>query len=51
MEIKQAIAQVVTGKDLSETEMIAVMNQVMSGECTDAQIGSFITALRMKGES
>jgi len=51
MEIKQAIAQVVTGKDISETEMIAVMNQVMSGECTDAQIGSFITALRMKGES
>jgi anthranilate phosphoribosyltransferase len=28
-----------------------VMNQIMSGECTQAQIGSFITALRMKGET
>jgi anthranilate phosphoribosyltransferase len=31
--------------------MIEVMNQIMSGECTPAQIGSFITALRMKGET
>jgi len=49
--IKEAIGKVVTGTDLTEDEMIAVMNEIMSGEATDAQIGSFITALRMKGET
>jgi len=48
--IKEAIGKVVTGTDLTEDEMVAVMNEIMSGEATDAQIGSFITALRMKGE-
>ena len=49
--IRQAIARVVESNDLTEGEMIEVMNQIMSGECTQAQIGSFITALRMKGET
>ncbi len=49
--IKKAIARVVEKIDLSEGEMIEVMNQVMSGEATSAQIGAFITALRMKGET
>jgi len=49
--IRQAIAKVVELRDLNEGEMIEVMNQIMSGECTPAQIGSFITALRMKGET
>jgi anthranilate phosphoribosyltransferase len=49
--IKEAIAKIVEGNDLTEEEMIAVMNEIMSGACTDAQIGSFITALRMKGET
>lgn len=49
--IKQAIARVVEQHDLDEGEMIEVMNQIMSGECTPAQIGAFITALRMKGET
>ena len=49
--IKKAIAKVVEREDLTEGEMIDVMNQIMSGECTPAQIGSFITALRMKGET
>jgi len=49
--IRQAIAKVVELHNLSEGEMIEVMNQIMSGECTPAQIGSFITALRMKGET
>ncbi len=49
--IKEAIGKVIIGDDLSEEEMVGVMNQVMSGEATDAQIGSFITALRMKGET
>ncbi len=49
--IKEAINKVVNREDLSESEMVAVMDQIMSGRATDAQIGSFITALRMKGES
>ncbi|MDR3579690.1 MAG: anthranilate phosphoribosyltransferase [Oryzomonas sp.] len=49
--IRKAIARIVEGEHLSEGEMIEVMNQIMSGECTPAQIGSFITALRMKGET
>ena len=49
--IRKAIARVVERHDLSESEMIDVMNQVMSGEATPAQIGAFITALRMKGET
>ena len=49
--IKKAIAKVVEGENLTEGEMIEVMNQIMSGECTPAQIGAFITALRMKGET
>ena len=49
--IRKAIAKVVERQDLSEAEMIDVMNQIMSGEATPAQIGAFITALRMKGET
>jgi anthranilate phosphoribosyltransferase len=49
--IKKAIAKVVECENLTEGEMIEVMNQIMSGECTPAQIGAFITALRMKGET
>ncbi len=49
--IKQALAKVVTGQNLSEDEMIEVMDQIMSGKATEAQIGAFITALRMKGET
>jgi anthranilate phosphoribosyltransferase len=49
--IKKAIAKVVELQALSEGEMIEVMDQIMGGEATAAQIGSFITALRMKGET
>lgn len=49
--IKKAIAKVVEREDLSEAEMIEVMDQIMSGEATPAQIAAFITALRMKGET
>ena len=49
--IKEAIGKVVSGNDLSEEEMVGVMNEIMGGEATPAQIGSFITALRMKGET
>ncbi len=49
--IKKAIARIVERIDLTENEMIEVMGQIMSGEATAAQIASFITALRMKGET
>jgi len=49
--IKEMIAKVVDGRDLSEDEMVAVMDEIMSGACSDAQIGAFITALRLKGET
>jgi anthranilate phosphoribosyltransferase len=49
--IKEAIARVVAGNDLYEADMVGVMNEIMEGECTPAQVGSFITAMRMKGET
>ena len=51
MNIREAIGQVILGNDISEGDMYGVMNEIMSGEATPAQIGSFITALRMKGET
>ncbi len=51
MNITEAITHVVNGNDLSEFEMQSVMNQIMSGEATPVQIGSFLTGLRMKGET
>ena len=49
--IKEAVAKVVSGTDLTETEMERTMNEIMSGNATPAQIGSLITALRVKGET
>ena len=49
--IKEAISQVIEGKSLGKNEAKEVFDEIMSGKCTDAQIASFITALRMKGES
>lgn len=48
--IKEAIAKLIKGVDLTEAEMTGVMNEVMTGGASPAQIGSFLTALRMKGE-
>ena len=48
--IVDAIRKVVDGKDLTRDEAFAVMDAIMSGQTTDAQIASFLTALRMKGE-
>jgi anthranilate phosphoribosyltransferase len=49
--IVEAIRRVVDGNDLSREEAFAVMDAIMSGQATDAQIASFLTALRMKGET
>lgn len=49
--IKEAIKIIIEGKNLKEKEAIEVMNEIMSGNATDAQIGAFITVLRIKGES
>ena len=49
--IKEAIAKVVNREDLNETQMMEVMDEVMEGKATPAQIAAFMTALRMKGET
>ncbi|BDX17739.1 MULTISPECIES: anthranilate phosphoribosyltransferase [Halopseudomonas] len=51
MDIKTALGKVVDQLDLSTEEMQDVMRQIMTGQCTDAQIGGFLVALRMKSET
>jgi len=51
MNVQQALARLLDGHDLSRDEARAVMNQVMVGEATPAQIGGFLVALRLKGET
>jgi anthranilate phosphoribosyltransferase len=51
MNTKEAIGQLVARRDLSEDDMREVMDEIMSGNASPAQIGSFITALRLKGET
>lgn len=49
--IKQAIAKLLRGESLSLEMAEAVMNQIMEGGATEAQIGGFLIALRIKGET
>ncbi|MGH8246322.1 MAG: anthranilate phosphoribosyltransferase, partial [Gammaproteobacteria bacterium] len=51
MNIQTAIGKVIAGRDLTAEEMTSAMRAVMQGEATPAQIGGFLTALRMKGET
>lgn len=51
MAIKEAIGEVINGRHLTFAQAEATMNQIMSGGATQAQIGSYLTALRMKGET
>ncbi len=51
MDIRKAIERVVGRHDLKEEEMVIAMTEIMDGIATPAQIGAFITALRMKGET
>lgn len=49
--MKEAIAKVVEKENLTTEEAKQVMEIMLSGEATQAQLGSFLTALRMKGET
>lgn len=49
--IKEALSKVVSGNDLTMAEARDVMTEIMQGQATQAQIGAFLTALRMKGET
>lgn len=49
--IKEAITKLIAATDLTEAEMTGVMNEVMTGAASPAQIGSLLTALRIKGET
>lgn len=49
--IQQAIRNVLNKEDLSLEMTKEVMDEIMSGNATNAQIASFITAIRMKGET
>lgn len=49
--IKEAINLLVSDINLSESEMAECMKEIMEGRATDSQIGSFLTALRIKGET
>ena len=49
--IVEAIGQLIESRDLPYDIAAAVMEEIMSGNATNAQISAFLTALRMKGES
>ena len=49
--IREVISKLVEQEDLTERETEIVMGEIMSGEATQAQIGAFLTALRIKGET
>ena len=49
--IREAINLLVQGISLSESEMAECMREIMEGKATDAQIGAFLVALRIKGET
>jgi anthranilate phosphoribosyltransferase len=48
---KDILNQLLVAQDLSHDQMLAVMQQVMSGELTEAQIAALLIALRLKGET
>lgn len=51
MALKNAISQVINRQDLTREEAREAMDNIMNGDATAAQIGSYLTALRMKGET
>ena len=51
MDIKNALKLLVNRQDLTSQQMTAVMQQIMTGKATPSQIGGFLVALQMKGET
>ena len=49
--IRESIAAVVSGQSLTMEEASSVMREIMEGEATPAQLGAFLTALALKGET
>jgi anthranilate phosphoribosyltransferase len=49
--IREAIAKLMESKDLSQQEAESVMQEIMDGEATPAQMSAFLIALRLKGET
>ena len=49
--IKEAIETVVNGRSLTFEQAAAIMEEIMIGEATPAQVAAFVTALRIKGET
>ena len=51
MTTQTLLASLVNGENLSEPEMAELMQSIMTGEATSAQIGAALTALKIKGET
>lgn len=49
--MKEILAKLVAGNDLSVEEAKKAQEIILTGQATDAQIAAFLTALRMKGET
>ena len=49
--LKESLARLIKGEDLTEEQMAVATTTIMDGEATPAQIGGFLTALRLKGET
>lgn len=49
MDIKQAIRHLTERRDFSAEEMAVLMRELMTGQCTDAQVAAVLVALQMKG--
>ncbi len=51
MNVKEGLQKLFDHQDLTNDQMSSVMMEIMTGKCSDAQIGAFLAALRMKGET
>ena len=49
--VHEALLKVMEGKDLTPPEMMRAFDQIMKGSAGEVEIGAFLTALRMKGET
>lgn len=49
--IREAISKLIDGRDLTREESAGVMEEIMRGQATSAQIAAFLVALRLKGET